>query len=162
MHRFLGGATEPVVSHKVFPFLVELILDVLFIGAAVDRCRVLLRVKILTFPVSPDKPPCFLKLTGAHEVLLLALKLRLDPGAGLPPLVHDLLTFLLRSFVLQLTVLLLPPEVLKSALVQPVRRVVVHKTGSGFEPIFVSVLNFLRWVLALVNAVERTVGLSPN
>lgn len=78
-------------------------------------------------------------------MFLLPLDLSLHSSPGLGPLVHGLLCFLVASFLLEFTILVLENHSFKALLRQAVRWVVVEVTAAAFKSVLLQELLRLRF-----------------
>lgn len=87
-------------------------------------------------------------------MLLLSVDLRFDPSTCLTPLVHQLASFFHCSLLLQLAILLLPPDRLQFLLEKLICWIIAEVAGTAFKSVLILEFDLLGWFSALIHSVE--------
>lgn len=143
--------------------LVDLILSfrqhIAIVSGWVILARVVVRVKVLRFPICSHEASSILKLGRDILMLFFPLEFCFHPPSSLGPLIHGWFSFLVAPFLLQLSVLVLKPVLLHTLLIETIWGVVVEKRAAALKSILLHKLNFLRFLICQVYRIKSIKGL---
>lgn len=146
---FVWQIVNVVVSLCEFPSC-----KLTFIRWRILFCWVIVGVEIFTLPICAHESSSFLKIGCEVNVFFLAKNFCFNPRSSLRPLVQNLFSLLISSFLLQFSILMLKPDWFKFLFNYIVGGIVMKVRRTTFKPVLSLELNWLLTTCCLIRSVK--------